>query len=846
MTAQSALILVKGTYPSDGDVEISDREALLEAALSSASGVQSYRGEVIEVAPDDPHFGWKCDVGNCWGLVDADRLCKAHYEMWVRHRSSDGEFKDWIAKAASLKRRPQSFWSRCEKCASRLSHEPTGRLCIDHLEEPEKIASMPPQEPFCAVPVCPEIAENYGILCPTHVTKYYRGGHPGACVVRSGENGGRQVGIYRQYQLKLCLADSDAFEVWCSQERPKSPMGAINLRGLPVLVRLEIEYALYLLQLEPRSLNWTLSALNSVAAQLRADGVSSVFDYWQGTRALAISRPQSKVRRILRRIVEWLRPLYVSRGQTRSQGYIELAHHGNLEDGVWSYYDLRIIQIDWIREMAWDYMVAWLRSDKPPRTRVSLDNCRRGLAELAAFIADRKGSSVEPGELDSVLAEQFVDDLTVKARSALPSRVVRTASGKPTKVSFVTRRFTLSNVRRVFRWAVETEESGWSCVNANFVYAIPYAGRDNTTPRRPLSDEQIEKLSSEDSLAALDRLDPTGIGYRLIWQIIFATGRRMGEVVKLRWDCIFYVGEVPMLEHDQTKVARLASAIQIPERLAKEIESQQRRVVEIFFSRHRREPSSKEKAQFALFPTSARNIGLRHSLSVTKYSNVFREWVTSLDMKGVVTHQARHTLATRLLRAGANTADIQRYLGHISPRMTQHYLHYSQDDLASALAAVWVAGPGAAEPGRTVSPAAKKSAGEVGVSTVDLVSSIARMEGGSCTYQPFVSRGSCMNDLDCGGCPKYVLTGGDLLYWRRKREQWDELVQAAPNAESREYLRDKFKPFEAAIAGLERVLEERNLLDAALKVDLRVPQNNFSRVWRASFRFDELVEKGRV
>src|SRR5699024_5039581 len=360
----------------------------------------------------------------------------------------------------------------------------------------------------------------------------------------------------------------------------------------------------------------------------------------------------------------------------------------------------------------------------------------------------------------------------------------------------------------------EQEDSGWSCLNSSFVYAIPYAGRDNAPPRRPLSDEQIEKLSSEESLAALDELDPTGIGYRLIWEILFATGRRLGEVVKLRWDCIFYVCGVPMLEHDQTKVDRLASAIQIPVRIAKDIEAQQQNVLRIFFSRHRREPSAQERAQFALFPTSARNIGLRHSLSVGKYSDVFREWVASLDMEGVVTHQARHTLATRLLRAGANTADIQRYLGHISPRMTQHYLHYSQDDLANALAAVWVEGPGASKPGRAVSLTSKKSAGEVSVSSVDLVSSIARMEGGSFTYQPFVSRGDCMKDLDCSACPKYVLTGGDLLYWRRKREQWDELVEAAPNAESREYLREKFKPFEAAIAGLERVLAERNLLDA--------------------------------
>src|SRR5699024_11623694 len=37
-------------------LESADRQAPLEAALNSASGVQKYRGEVIKVAPDDPHL----------------------------------------------------------------------------------------------------------------------------------------------------------------------------------------------------------------------------------------------------------------------------------------------------------------------------------------------------------------------------------------------------------------------------------------------------------------------------------------------------------------------------------------------------------------------------------------------------------------------------------------------------------------------------------------------------------------------------------------------------------------------------------------------------------------------
>ncbi|MDY7091239.1 MAG: tyrosine-type recombinase/integrase, partial [Actinomycetota bacterium] len=39
-----------------------------------------------------------------------------------------------------------------------------------------------------------------------------------------------------------------------------------------------------------------------------------------------------------------------------------------------------------------------------------------------------------------------------------------------------------------------------------------------------------------------------------------------------------------------------------------------------------------------------------------------------------VPHQARHNLATSLLRAGATLTHVRRYLGHVSERMAEHYI----------------------------------------------------------------------------------------------------------------------------------------------------------------------------
>src|SRR5258707_1825626 len=61
--------------------------------------------------------------------------------------------------------------------------------------------------------------------------------------------------------------------------------------------------------------------------------------------------------------------------------------------------------------------------------------------------------------------------------------------------------------------------------------------------------------------------------------------------------------------------------------------------------------------------------------------------------------RARHTLATNLLRAGASLTHIRRYLGQVSDRMAEHYVHLSNSDLEDVLQQVWVAGPGTASPG---------------------------------------------------------------------------------------------------------------------------------------------------
>jgi hypothetical protein len=193
------------------------------------------------------------------------------------------------------------------------------------------------------------------------------------------------------------------------------------------------------------------------------------------------------------------------------------------------------------------------------------------------------------------------------------------------------------------------------------------------------------------------------------------------------------------------------------------------------------------------------------------------------------------------LRHGATLTHIRRYLGQVSDRMAEHYVHLSHSDLEDILQHVWVAGPGTASPGQLLAgDAAPLSREQARALAIDLSRRSTPAEGGFCTFQPVVDGGACPWNLDCHNCDKFVLSGADLLYWR-KREQWRLLAEGAPDDATATYLHDYFEPTARAIDGLEKALAGLGLLDDALALDLRKPQDYFHRVWSTAFRASDLA-----
>ena len=182
------------------------------------------------------------------------------------------------------------------------------------------------------------------------------------------------------------------------------------------------------------------------------------------------------------------------------------------------------------------------------------------------------------------------------------------------------------------------------------------------------------------------------------------TGRRCQEIIGLRLDCLGRYGGLPMLWHDQTKVGNYNESIRIPEALYLRLDQRRAKTLQRFQNRHGRPPTATERTAMALFPSTVRNPHLTRSLSYGHFNHHFRDWVNSLDLgEHPVPHQARHTLATGLLRHGATLTHIRRYLGQVSDRMAEHYTNSQELHQTGEMLQVATSGRRLGElPGRSV------------------------------------------------------------------------------------------------------------------------------------------------
>ena len=159
-------------------------------------------------------------------------------------------------------------------------------------------------------------------------------------------------------------------------------------------------------------------------------------------------------------------------------------------------------------------------------------------------------------------------------------------------------------IRKLLRDALDTGVADQLGLDREFITALPTAGATTgRTARRPFPDEVARALAAEANLAELAATyDLNDNGARDIWETTVTTGRRIGEVIKVRWDCIGRYGGLAMFWHDQTKVGNYDAAIRIPERLYDVLAERQRKTLDRFTARYGYRPAGAQRAQARVVP----------------------------------------------------------------------------------------------------------------------------------------------------------------------------------------------------------------------------------------------------
>ncbi|WP_328543873.1 site-specific integrase [Streptomyces europaeiscabiei] len=847
MTATSLLPL----HTDRPDREGRDRLEILSALINGPSFDPLYRADIIQIPPEHPVYSWACLVNGCerWRTSTRD-LCSVHNEQWRVERARGGTKGEFLRTARPLALAERAHEITCRICLVRPAQSAGTHLCYRHQRRwhAHRTAHgvdtgfdqwLGDQEPLtgygrCQVVVCRDLAHAPTGLCVWHEERYRSHGSPGGVSLPEQwwsryEQNGRPVPV--------AYVDLAEFRRWCATATPVPRPGQINLLGLRPLAKAEVQWSLFAHAQQQRA-KWELPWVQDLINSCRGHELSSLTD-------LSIGGERRSTGLVAREMSNTLRLVYFAPADTREAGFIETEHFGIRIPHRRGHFDLTGVSQRWLRDLLWDYLAALMRSPQCPRSRSPFDQIRRAITELSAFLeVDAPGGGHDPSLLREEHMTRFVADQRHRERNGLPSLVMKRADGTPSIVTTNTRRPVFNYTRKLLREALESGQVHDLGLGHAFVAAMPAAGGEAPRPsRRPFPDDVARALADESNLAQLaETYDPLDQGMRDIWETIIITGRRSGEVLKVPLDCIGRYGGLAMFWHDQTKVGNYDVAIRIPDYLYKVLAERQRKTLARFAARHGRQPTRSERTRMALFPTRVRNLGGEESLTYSWFHRGFRRWLGQLDLGQYVPHQARHTLATSLLRAGATLTHIRRYLGQVSDRMAEHYVHLTSSDLEDVLQRVWVAGPGTAQPGELLAGEATPLTREQAQAmAIDLSRRSTPAEGGFCTFQPVVDGGACPWNLDCHNCDKFVLSGADLLYWRRKREQWRLLAEGAPDDATADYLHQYFEPTARAIDGLEKALSGLGLLDDALALDLRKPQDYFHRVWSTAFRATDLA-----
>lgn len=215
----------------------------------------------------------------------------------------------------------------------------------------------------------------------------------------------------------------------------------------------------------------------------------------------------------------------------------------------------------------------------------------------------------------------------------------------------------LSACKRFYDWLVETGQR-----EDNPTVDLKAVKAERTLPNM-ITEEQIDNM-----LEAPDVSLPLGLRDKALLEMIYATGLRVSEAVKLRLDEVnLNAGVVNTIGkgNKQRMIPMGAEAVYWVERY-------------LFESRPR---LLKQTLCDALF-VGQKRVGISRQLAWM----IVKEYAVQVGIGHISPHSLRHAFATHLVKHGADLRTVQILLGHADIATTQIYTHVANERLKSVVA----------------------------------------------------------------------------------------------------------------------------------------------------------------
>ncbi|MGH9099369.1 MAG: tyrosine-type recombinase/integrase, partial [Acidimicrobiales bacterium] len=478
-----------------------------------------------------------------------------------------------------------------------------------------------------------------------------------------------------------------AFSSWAARVRQPANGGVLSLRGLPELVRLEVLYAICC---RVRDQIRTATNVHPYLDHLRAAGVSSVLDF--DLRHLGADGDQNHVR-FARYCVDRVRLAYA-------------ANESSLDEDVWDlrlfgrsgrkHLDFRSIRQHWFREAtkAWaaDALVR-VRAHETVQHRV------QSIGVLSAILAAGPGGGDDP----SILSRSDIDRFLVRVGAAVSPRTGHPYSESRTAGIVV-------DCALVIR---EAREMGlFPNLGATFSFRRHDGGQRaiEEHPGRALPAHVIAQLDAHLDLLATMPGSPGGsrsrslgvLGERagemavLVYELLKATGRRVGEIASLHLSCLEEdEHERAVLVYDNHKTGRMGRRLPLADSaLVQAIRAQQAWVIERF-------PDTAPERLW-LLPRASKNADGTAHLSGAQIHAWMRSWVRAIprldagtldahgrpvpfDRAAIHPHAFRHTYAQTLADQGVPFPVLRDLMDHRSPSATLGYYRIDEEKKREAM-----------------------------------------------------------------------------------------------------------------------------------------------------------------